>query len=522
MRKTFTSLFASHLGKVFTPVALLVFVIALIICFRVLSKERYFSDAHVTRNEKISTIKYCNTEFKVQGVTIDGVDVLMSINPYVFFNHWYCKALGIGNGQQDWYKNSTDKHINIFITKIKDGTYKLLLKPRAGNRYTGNALEIVVDTKANVFSIEHNALIGQFKRENYAGQSIGGSLPPEENYPTSFIKTPPPSEKTLLELYKKQGEYTYRNSDLHIRFYTKSLLYEMIGNEYRSMIDPYNSSAMANRTCTNTTMEHCMAFQIESWYQTEEDKLDFIPQLARKSANIIDGGEFTFYKRVEGEGNFSTTYFAIHKYLNTNYMITTNEHSEYIIEKEILPQLALDSYVDTSYNELIEEKKAVVDRFVERYKEPYQTFLRMYNGDSVLAKSIYKIKYLDNNTTAITVPSEKIGIYFDIYDTKTLERISTLPFTFTGGQVETKRYIVDISDLGIIYYKKGSRDFIVVPNSSLSESKTETYGETSGMGGDDTDFSFDEVTKTVTASVFKRESDYGPRPLVRVVKFVLE
>lgn len=519
MKKLLQSFLHSLVGEFFILLLLTSVVLTIYLCYKLLPINHEYNTSRVSASKKVTEIKYCETPFAVKRITVEGVDVLESINAYVHHNYWFCKALGLGSPtQQIWYKNSTDKRIDIVVKKFDNEKYQITLKPRAHNKYTGNTLEIIIDTGANTFSIEHGALIGVYKRNDYTfwgnlnGSSVGDRPPLSGTVITTETKIP-------LELYKEWGYY-YKNPALHVRFSSKSLLYEMIGNEYHSMIDPYDSSAYANRSCSDTTIEHCIAFQIGTIWMLEEDKLDFMPQLTKRAANIIDGGEFTFYKQVGGEGNFPISYFAVHKYLNVMYLITTNEHSEYDIEDQILPSFALDSYTDTSYNELSQSKKEIIDRFVEKYNEPYQSFLRSYNGDVIQVKSLYKIKYLDKDTVAIAVPSEKIGIFFDIYDTKTLEKVSAIPFTFMGGQIETKNYIVDIDYQGIIYYKKGSLDFFHVPNSSLSD--PETYAETSGMGGDDTDFSFDETTKTVTVSVFKRESRTAENPRVRVVKFILE
>lgn len=132
-----------------------------------------------------------------------------------------------------------------------------------------------------------------------------------------------------------------------------------------------------------------------------------------------------------------------------------------------------------------------------------------------------QLKFYDNKTAVFyTFGAKGVG-YLDIYDINTLEKKNAGEgLDLFGNGIESNSYILAIDDSGIRFYKKGALSFQSVPNSSL-DSKEETYIEQAGMGGGTNDVTFDESTKTITASVFKPVDSYDANPKIRTVKFVL-
>jgi len=160
-------------------------------------------------------------------------------------------------------------------------------------------------------------------------------------------------------------------------------------------------------------------------------------------------------------------------------------------------------------NALTEYEKALVARA--------QLSLSVMNGGSY--GYVPELKFYDNKTAVFCTPDGKDGCYLDIYDINTLAKINE------GGSlglsdVESGGYIIAVYDSGIRFYKKGASNFQSVPNSSL-DSKKETYTKQAGMGGGATDVTFDEPTRTITASVFKPVWGDVANPRIRTVKFVL-
>ncbi len=144
----------------------------------------------------------------------------------------------------------------------------------------------------------------------------------------------------------------------------------------------------------------------------------------------------------------------------------------------------------------------------------------------------YILKWYDDKTAVfIVAPPKDGGASMDIYDIKTLKRINSINFQAFGNYVETNGYMVaDVfepmtpsattSMEHFIFYKKGATDFQIVPNSSLSTSETYAKGS-AGMGSENFDVIFDEPTKTITASIFRRVKASDVNTKLRTVKFVL-
>jgi|GEM_PF-4177149 hypothetical protein len=143
----------------------------------------------------------------------------------------------------------------------------------------------------------------------------------------------------------------------------------------------------------------------------------------------------------------------------------------------------------------------------------------------------YILKWYDDKTAVfIIAPPKGGGASMDIYDIKTLKRISTLNFLEFG--IESSSYIIatglvsagptdTVGEEDLIFYKKGATDFQVVPNSTLLVSETYSAG-IGGMGSSIYHFTFDEPTKTLSTSVFKRfNGSASENTKIRTVKFVL-
>ncbi|MHB0865961.1 MAG: hypothetical protein ACYC1Y_03645 [Minisyncoccota bacterium] len=182
--------------------------------------------------------------------------------------------------------------------------------------------------------------------------------------------------------------------------------------------------------------------------------------------------------------------------------------------------LAANILPDTSYVNLTSYEKTLVDRFVNKYPSIYSNLLAAYNNDEMQSKSQIKLKYYDNETIALVVPNGKAGGNLSIYAAKDLQELNKKQAVLFGNYTESNSHIIVASDAGFIFYKKGATDFQIVPNSSLNP-KNETYMKEGGFGGV-YDFTFNEPTKTLTASTFKPVFNGGAvNPKIRTVKFVL-
>lgn len=132
-----------------------------------------------------------------------------------------------------------------------------------------------------------------------------------------------------------------------------------------------------------------------------------------------------------------------------------------------------------------------------------------------------RLKYYDEQTVVFELLSQKIGMVMSVYDIDTLTHISSHLYL---DAIEGREYSVFVGDgdATLMYYKKGEREVKIVPNSTLPG--TETYGKAiAGMGLYDYEFSVDEPTKTVTASIFKPvdDPDGKENPKTRTATFML-
>mgnify|MGYP003501130442 CR=1 FL=1 len=182
---------------------------------------------------------------------------------------------------------------------------------------------------------------------------------------------------------------------------------------------------------------------------------------------------------------------------------------------------AVDKKIVYDYEKLSKNEKNIIDQYTEKHQAMYQYLLESSNKNIIEAKSKIRIKYYDNDTVALIVPSDKVGFYLDVYNMQTLEKKSTVPMTLFGNSLEVKNYTIVINDAVIIYYKNGADDIMIIPNSELN-SKIETYVKL-GDFVSIYDFSFNEETKKLTASVFKPVFSEGKEnPKIRTATSVRE
>lgn len=144
----------------------------------------------------------------------------------------------------------------------------------------------------------------------------------------------------------------------------------------------------------------------------------------------------------------------------------------------------------------------------------------------------YTVVYHDDKTVAfvVAVPAGKSPV-LTIADIHTLKTINTRNI-YMWDSIESTNYIIGVGadyvigvgiigdgKVGLKYYKSGASDVEMIPNSTLPAS--ETYIKANGgMGSSYYDLTFDESTKTLTASVFKANSG-DPNKKIRTIKFVL-
>lgn len=186
-----------------------------------------------------------------------------------------------------------------------------------------------------------------------------------------------------------------------------------------------------------------------------------------------------------------------------------NEPSTSVVAENILP--------NTTYNNLTEYEKTLVQRYLKKYPE-FSTGIA-YDTPGEKPEDHLMVKYYDEKTALLGEVGFK-GMTLSIYDINTLEKISKN--VFYRNYVDFKEYIFHVSNDNISYYKKGATDFYLIPNSSLV-SKKETYISTSGASGEEGDIIFDEITKTLTVSVFDPAftNNGVSTKKIRTVKFIL-
>jgi len=236
---------------------------------------------------------------------------------------------------------------------------------------------------------------------------------------------------------------------------------------------------------------------------------------------LIGGGVYVYFK------NKQVNQPAIE---NSSTQVTSTpevpNQQDTITIKNQLP-VVTDIFPDT-YNNFTEYEKKLIDKA----KLSPSVMQSSYSG------AIPKLKFYDNKTVVFCVPSEKVGCFLDIYNINTLEKITAKSGRLFGRYryIESGDYMIwvglasagptdTIGEDNFIFYKRGAVDFQIIPNSTLPVSKTydgaETYAKGYDMGIPVYDLAFDESTKTLTASVFKRVNASELNTKIRTVKFIL-
>lgn len=200
---------------------------------------------------------------------------------------------------------------------------------------------------------------------------------------------------------------------------------------------------------------------------------------------------------------------------------TKTTHSSFAGISPSVKLVAENILPDTLYTNLTGYEKTLIDRFLSKYSNVYSSLMEKYGNSEFQAKSQLKLKYYDSKIIVLAVPSEKVGRYLGIYTLENLQKLNSQDSLLFGNYVESNSYIIITSGSDFLFYKKGATDFKMVHSSSLN-SKMETYIKEGGLGNI-YDFTFDEQTRTLTASIFKPVFKEGiANPKIRTVKFILE
>lgn len=178
------------------------------------------------------------------------------------------------------------------------------------------------------------------------------------------------------------------------------------------------------------------------------------------------------------------------------------------------------------YKNLSEEEKSIVKEYSKRYlKDPDLPWKdsQYYLWDGCM------LKYYDLIRALIACPSgkEMTSPSFSLVNRNnmTIEISSSSPY-FSGpygGYAESDKYAIAVNDYGIYYYKAGDSKISNVPNSEPVSG--ETYVELAGPQDNEYEVAFDELTRTLTVSVYKLTNGYPDynqtNQKIRTVKFVL-
>jgi hypothetical protein len=208
---------------------------------------------------------------------------------------------------------------------------------------------------------------------------------------------------------------------------------------------------------------------------------------------------------------------------NVQVVSSTTEVSMTIEENKKLP-VAENILIDRSKN-LTNYEKGLVQKYIKKSGR----FDMSVGIDALLEDPEIGValKFYNENVVFFEDFDGKGSVYFNFYTIDTLEKINKEGFINNinnfGTIIENSNYIIIPSEDNLIFYKKGAPGFQVVPN-SLLVSKKETYLVGYDMGGDWGDLTFDESTRVLTSSVFKRPDNRNPsvaNKKIRTVKFVL-
>jgi len=153
-----------------------------------------------------------------------------------------------------------------------------------------------------------------------------------------------------------------------------------------------------------------------------------------------------------------------------------------------------------SYEKMYPYEKSLVQKYLQANPNFVASYMDYWKKDPEMkpnpnpAEEVF-LKYYDDSTMVVGVISCKDSCFYplEIYDINSMQKISTKPFVTAGGH-ENEDYIVSLfSDYEtkeyLMYYKKGDRDFNILPKSEV-DSKKETYVEAGGIGGPAMNISF--------------------------------
>jgi hypothetical protein len=171
------------------------------------------------------------------------------------------------------------------------------------------------------------------------------------------------------------------------------------------------------------------------------------------------------------------------------------------------------------YENLSEEEKQLLEQY---YSASTKDLKQTYKDDMPISGCY--LKYYNANVILVGCAVPKPGISLSLVERGswgTLPSGSNCGIDLWGGIAETSKYIIAIADKNICYFKAGDESIINLPGAHLT-SKDEWYVKIGGMANE-YDFTFDESSKTLTASVFKvvYSSSGKPNPKIRTATFTL-
>ncbi|MCR4333813.1 MAG: hypothetical protein NUV60_02260 [Patescibacteria group bacterium] len=219
------------------------------------------------------------------------------------------------------------------------------------------------------------------------------------------------------------------------------------------------------------------------------------------------------------------TFDAILQSIKSTTQTTTTAQTSVTPQDKIAGNILLGSAAQ--YENLSTEQKKLVDE--------YNTYLAK-KYDTQLQSDRCKLKYYDAENILVGCAGEKPGLAFQLIERgtwKSVENNNYCNLDMWAGYLETKNYIISVSDGGVCYYKAGDSTITLIPNSEFTHSFTdvngvrsrdeseESYVKRIGLA-DDYEVSFNEQTRTLTASVYRNNNNgVSDSPMIREVTFVL-
>jgi hypothetical protein len=128
------------------------------------------------------------------------------------------------------------------------------------------------------------------------------------------------------------------------------------------------------------------------------------------------------------------------------------------------------------------------------------------------------VAFSDDKVSAIWESQANGGLCLNLYDTRTLEviqqteQVSEAMGCRWNEYLVSDSYIINVSDTGIVYYRKGTNSIQIIAGSSLGHMREggvgqETYYKYEDGPDQRPDFSFDESTNTLTVSIFRKTEE---------------